>query len=291
MDTKECFARIETKFPHLFTTDKENNSITLKPGLGNIPPFTLVCVEGGEFRMGENSNYVAHKVKVNSFFMAEFPVKQELYKNVTGQNPSRFEGVDHPVEQVSWFDATAFCNQLNQLLALPKPYSGEEDAIQCNFDCAAFRLPTEAEWEFAARGGSVQTQFIASQISESQFIAPLLKTSPQPQFSGSDFPDDVARYDQNNDYETKPVGLKFPNHLGLYDMSGNVWEWCWDRFDENYYKGSPIDNPKGPSSGPSRVLRGGSFFIGADGSRVAIRHSNSPVSRWGSMGFRFLLAL
>ena len=162
MNTKECFARIETKFPHLFTTDKENNSITLKPGFGNIPPFTLVCVEGGEFTMGSNElsdrEKPLHKVKVNSFFMAEFPVIQELYKGVTSQSPSAFQGVDHPVEQVSWYDAIAFCNQLNQLLALPKPYSGEEDAIQCNFDCAGLRLPTEAEWEFAARGGSVQTQ-------------------------------------------------------------------------------------------------------------------------------------
>jgi formylglycine-generating enzyme required for sulfatase activity len=101
MDTKECFALIKDKFPHLFTIDPENNSITLKPGFGNIPPFKLVCVEGGEFRMGENSNYVAHKVKVNSFFMAEFPVTQELYKSVTGQSQSRFEGDANPVEQVS----------------------------------------------------------------------------------------------------------------------------------------------------------------------------------------------
>jgi len=285
MDTKECFALIKDKFPHLFTIDPENNSITLKPGFGNIPPFTLVCVEGGEFKMGSNElsdrEKPPHKVKVNSFFMAEFPVIQELYKGLTGKNPSRFEGVDHPVEQVSWFDATAFCNQLNQLLALTKPYSGKEDATQCNFDCVAFRLPTEAEWEFAACGGAVETHGRAS----------LPGSSPQPQFSGSDFSDDVAWYDQNNEYETKPVGLKFPNSLGLYDMSGNVWEWCWDRFDDNYYKGSPIENPTGPSEGPLRVLRGGSWRNRAGGSRVAIRYDGAPDGHWNASGFRLLFAL
>ena len=293
MDTKECFARIETKFPHLFTSDKENNSITLKPGFGNIPPFSLVCVEGGVFTMGENEDgdfEKPHQIKVNSFFMAEFSVTQELYKGVTGQNPSRFEGIGHPVEQLSWYDAVAFCNQLNQLLGLPKPYNGEGDSTKCNFKCAAFRLPTEAEWEFAARGGIVQAQFIASQRSESQFIEPPLDASPQPEFAGSDFPDDIAWYDQNNDYETKPVGLKFPNPLGLYDMSGNVCEWCWDRFDGNYYIGSPIDDPKGPSYGLKRVGRGGAWNDRAGSSSVACRSSGTPDRGWFYCGFRILLA-
>jgi formylglycine-generating enzyme required for sulfatase activity len=282
MDTNECFALIKDKFPHLFTIDPENNSITLKTGFGNIPPFTLVCVEGGEFTMGSNDydwEKPPHQVKVNSFFMAEFPVIQELYKSVTGQSPSRFVGDDNPVEQVSWFNATAFCNQLNQLLALPKPYSGEGDATQCNFDCAAFRLPTEAEWEFAARGGVVETHGRAS----------LPGASPQPQFAGSDFPDDVAWYDQNNEYETKPVGLKFPNRLGLYDMSGNVWEWCWDRYGD--YSEQPQTDPKGPSGGPLRVLRGGSWYHIAGSSRVAYRSGNAPDSYGDYIGFRLLFGL
>ncbi|MEI6139710.1 MAG: SUMF1/EgtB/PvdO family nonheme iron enzyme [Mariniphaga sp.] len=283
MDTKECFALIKDKFPHLFTIDPENNSITLKPGFGNIPSFTLVCVEGGEFTMGSEDisdrEKPPHKVNVNSFFMAEFPVTQELYNGVTGQNPSHFEGVDHPVEKVSWYDATTFCNQMNHLLALPKPYSSKEDATQCNFDCAAFRLPTEAEWEFAARGGAVETHGRAS----------LPGSSLQPEFAGSDFPDDVAWYDQNNEYETKPVGLKFPNPLGLYDMSGNVWEWCWDRFGD--YGHQPQTNPIGPSEGSLRVLRGGSWRHGAGISRVACRGGDSPGIDWSSDGFRLLLAL
>ena len=273
MDTKECFALIKDKFDHLFTIDLENNTITLRPGFGNVPPFTLVGVEGGEFTMGSNDisdrEKPPHQVKVNSFFMAEFPVTQELYHGVTGQSPSRFVGVDHPVEQVSWFDATAFCNQLNQLLALPKPYSGKEDATQCNFDCAAFRLPTEAEWEFAASGGVL--------------------AGGHAEFAGSDFPDDVAWYDQNNDYETKPVGLKFPNPLGLYDMSGNVWEWCWDRYGD--YGQQPQTNPIGPSEGSRRVLRGGAWNDYADRSRVAGRGSGTPGYSWSDIGFRFLLVL
>ena len=146
MDTKECFALIKDKFDHLFTIDLENNTITLRPGFGNIPPFTLVCVEGGEFLMGENGisdgEKPPHRVSVNSFFMAEVPVTQELYRSITGTSPSQFEGINHPVEQVSWYDAVAFCNQLNELLKLSKPYSGKDEETKCNFHCAAFRLPT-----------------------------------------------------------------------------------------------------------------------------------------------------
>ena len=272
MDTKECFAFIKDKFDRLFTIDLDNNSFTLNPGFGNIPPFTLVCVEGGEFMMGSNDSdreFPKHKVKVNSFFMAEFPVTLELYKGVTGKSPSNFQGFDHPVESVTWDDATDFCNQLNKLLALPKPYSGDGDAIQCNFDYIAFRLPTEAEWEFAAKGGVL---------------------SQPTTFAGSNYPDDVAWYRENNEYETKPVGLKFPNPLGLYDMSGNVWEWCWDRFNI-YSKDSPIDNPKGSLSGSGRILRGGSWSAYADFGRVTSRYFKSQADHGLSIGFRILFAL
>jgi formylglycine-generating enzyme required for sulfatase activity len=161
------------------------------------------------------------------------------------------------------------------MLSLDMPYSGKEDTTQCNFRCTAFRLPTEAEWEFAARGGK--------------------KAKKQYKYAGSDNIDDVAWCSENNDYETKPVGLKFPNALGLYDMSGNVWEWCWDRYGEDYYekckKNGQTPNPVGPQSGSARVLRGGSWRSGAGHSRVAYRHDYAPDDRWYSRGFRLLFAL
>ena len=277
MNTEECFALIENKFKHWFEADKENNIITLKPGFEKIPKFNLVCVEGGEFMMGSNDydrEKPPHNVKVNSFFMAEFPVTQELYRGVTGQSPSNFQGVDHPVEQVSWHDAVAFCNLLNEQLKLPKPYSGKDDGTKCNFNCVAFRLPTEAEWEYAARGGKA--------------------ASKQYQYTGSDYPDDVAWYDKNNNYETKPVGLKFPNSLGLYDMSGNVWEWCWDWYDESYYEKcnskGVVANPKGSDSGSSRVVRGGSWNDDSGYCRVASRFIHAPGNKWHIIGLRLVLA-
>jgi formylglycine-generating enzyme required for sulfatase activity len=237
----------------------------------------MVWVEGGEFMMGSNNaaEKPPHWVEVSGFLMAEFEVTQELYRGVTGESPSNFKGDRHPVERINWYQATEFCNKLNQLLALDMPYSGKEDTTQCNFCCTAFRLPTEAEWEFAARGGK--------------------KAKKQYKYAGSDNIDDVAWCSENNDYETKPVGLKFPNALGLYDMSGNVWEWCWDRYGEDYYekcnKNGLIPNPEGPQSGSHRVLRGGSWGNGADYSRVASRYDGTPVSHWGYDGFRLLFAL
>ena len=275
MNTSECFAFIETQFDHLFTTDRENNTITLRPGFGNIPPFTLVCVEVGDFLMGENGikndEKPPHSVNVNSFFMSEYLVTQEFYLSVTGRNPSSFDGLNHPVEQVDWYNATEFCNLLNKLLNLPMPYSGIGADTKCNFQFTAFRLPTEAEWEYAARGG--KTAII------------------QTEYAGSNNVNNVAWYDKNNGHETKPVGLKFPNRLGLYDMSGNVWEWCWDLYSKNYYKGSPADNPKGPSDGSRRILRGGSWYSFDNNGRVVYRNYDTPIFNWHDSGFRILLAL
>ena len=279
MNTEKCFALIEAKYNRLFTVDKTNNCISLNAGFGDIPPFNMVWVEGGEFMMGENGvgdkEKPPHSVEVSGFLMAEFAVTQELYRGVTGESPSNFKGDRHPVEQVNWYQAIAFCNTLNQMLSLDMPYSGEKDATQCNFRCTAFRLPTEAEWEFAARGGK--------------------DAKKQYEYAGRDNIDEVAWCYENNAYETKPVGLKFPNALGLYDMSGNVWEWCWDWYGEDYYKeckkNGQTPNPPGPESGSSRVLRGGSWRDGADDSRVAFRSNRTPGHYWFHYGFRLLFAL
>jgi sulfatase modifying factor 1 len=279
MNTSECFALIETHFDHLFITDRANNAITLRPGFGNIPPFTLVCVEGGEFMMGENGigedENPPHRVSVWSFFMAEFPVTQQLYRSITQQSPSLLGGANHPVEQVSWYEIVVFCNQLNKLLKLPKLYTGESEETKCDFKNTAFRLPTEAEWEYAARGGKTAIE---------QF-----------KYSGSDNPNVVAWNEKNNGYETKPVGLKIPNRLGIYDLSGNVWEWCWDCYDVSYYEKCNINrltiNPTGPDHGSFRVLRGGSWSYSEGYCRAASRNSRAPNRRGYASGFRILFAL
>ena len=165
-----------------------------------------------------------------------------------GSNPSRFKGADLPVERVSWDDCQVFIQKLNSLTG-------------CNF-----RLPTEAEWEFACRGGNNSRGY---------------------KYSGSNNLGSVAWYDDNCGYQTRPVGTKSPNELGIYDMSGNVWECCSDWF-EIYTANSQI-NPTGPQSGESRVIRGGSWGDDASGCRSLLRGDCGPTERSDILGLRLAL--
>jgi formylglycine-generating enzyme required for sulfatase activity len=165
-------------------------------------------------------------------------------------NPSRFKGERRPVEQVSWHDVQKFLNRLNQLTE------------------KQFRLPTEAEWEYAARGGMHSQGY---------------------KYAGSDWAKQVAWHDPNSDDETHDAGLLLPNELGLCDMSGNVWEWCADLYDNGYYAVSPKDNPQGPESGCSRVIRGGGWDDSPRFVRTAIRIRSTPDDRNGNLGFRLIL--
>jgi formylglycine-generating enzyme required for sulfatase activity len=155
----------------------------------------------------------------------------------------------HPVIHVSWNDAVAYCEWLNELPAGQKGY----------------RLPTEAEWEYAARGGEHRDKYI---------------------YAGSDNIDEVAWYWDNSKMTTHPVGQKKANALGLHDMSGLVWEWCSDWYGADYYKNSPADNPKGPASGSGRVVRGGSWGGYPQSCRVAYRDGLAPGDRSLNVGFR-----
>jgi len=216
----------------------------------------MVLVQGGAFTMGctdeqgsdcwDDEN-PAHQVTVSSFYIGKYEVTQAQWKAVMGsdKDSSTFKGDYLPVEQVRWDEAQEFIGKLNA-------QTGKQ-----------YRLPTEAEWEFAARGGVGSEGF---------------------KYSGSDAVDDVAWYGKSKG--SYIVGSKQANERGLYDMSGNVWEWCNDWYDKDYYKNSPSTNPKGPVSGSFRVIRGGSWYSNARNARVSCRYFFDPAGRGNNIGFR-----
>ena len=197
-------------------------------------------------------NY-SRRVRMNTFKICKYQVTQAQWKTVMGKdnNPSHFKGDDLPVDSVSWDDAQEFIKKLNAKTG--KHYA----------------LPTEAQWEFAARGGNKSKNYEYAGCNESDL-------------------DDYAWYDRNSFQTTNPVGKKKPNELGLYDMSGNVWEWCEDWYQEDYPSGD-IADPKGPSSGQKRVRRGGSWVNSSGGCRVSFRIGEGPSGRYSGIGFRLVL--
>ena len=228
----------------------------------DLPYTEFIYVEGDIFLMGREDKEALdrekpiHQVQLDSYFIGQYPVTQALWQEIMGNNPSRFPNDKHPVERVSWNDIQDFLKKLNT-------QTGK-----------TYRLPTEAEWEYAARGGNQSLGY---------------------KYAGSDNLDDVAWYGDNSYGATKPVGLKYPNELGIYDMSGNVFDWCHDWYDEAYYaachKQGVVSNPSGPSKGSRRVIRGGSWSITAGYCRVADRNRYEPSDRYSDLGFRLVLSL
>jgi len=230
--------------------------ITMEKGRVGSLQDDMVLVEGGTFEMGGgdggSDEQPVHKVSVKSFRIAKHEVNQRQWKEVTKTNPSYFKDCDEcPVEDVTWEDAQKYIAQLN-----------EETGRH-------YRLPTEAEWEYAARGGKDGEGF---------------------EYSGSGTLDNVAWFSDNSDSKTHTVGTKRPNKLGLFDMNGNVWEWCSDWYDENYYSNSPEENPAGPPSGTYRVLRGGAWYANSYLCRLSLRFRYSPALHMKAGGYGFRLA-
>ena len=216
--------------------------------------FKMIAVKGGTFTMGATSEQTGaesvesptHSVTLSDYYIGETEVTQELWSAVMGSNPSKFTGnMQHPVERVSWDDCQTFISRLNEL-------TGE-----------TFRLPTEAQWEYAARGGNQAQGRL---------------------YSGSNTIDDVAWYTSNSSSTTHPVKTKAPNELGIYDMTGNVWEWCFDWYGA--YSSAAQTDPTGPATGSYRVRRGGSWNYNATYCRVAYRYINTPSFSSGSLGLR-----
>jgi len=217
----------------------------------------MVLVPAGSFSMGDASGRpeeAPHRVSVRAFYLDRTPVTQELYETVMGVNPSKRKGKTNPVERTQWTDAVRFCNRCSELEGLTPCY--DLNSGQCNFEAGGYRLPTEAEWEYACRAGS------------------------EGKYCCGDRETDLVRYawfKPQSGGMTHPVGQKQANAWGLYDMHGNVWQWCNDYYAENYYAESPSDNPRGPAAGQMRVLRGGAWDCTADKCRAASRFKEFPV--------------
>ena len=230
------------------------NSYEIYP---DLPESTMVQVEGGSFLMGGNlysDEQPIHEVQLSSFYLGQYQVTQAVWEQVMGDNPSEFKGGRLPVENVSWNDCQKFLENLNHQLRL----MGKD----------LYRLPTEAEWEYAARGG---------------------KYARKTEYAGSGELKEVGWFgyygeEKNMHNWTETSGLRVPNELGLYDMSGNVREWCWDWYGD--YSNTSLKNPHGPDSGEYRVLRGGSWIDDAVYCRVAGRNDDLPDCRSLYYGLR-----
>jgi len=265
---------------------------------GDSPPFmVMLSVPGGSFRMGSPretgllNEQPAHHVTLHSFLLGQHEVTQGQYFEITGMRPSSCktnpENPDPegwrflPVEMVNWYETLIFCNKLSVKEKLKPVYRvngsvnpddwgdvpTDEVAAPWNVEWVnganGYRLPTEAEWEYAARGGIHLIDH---------------------RYAGSNNPDHVAWYYENSKTMSHEVGKKAPNELHLYDMSGNVMEWCWNW--QSAYTADAKDNPRGPSSGMDRAIRGGGWSYAVNYCAVAYRHSNHPYYRGVNLGFR-----
>jgi formylglycine-generating enzyme required for sulfatase activity len=235
-------------------------------------------VEGGTFEMGDQFNegdgdeLPVHEVAVSSFYIGIHEVTQEEYEALMGFNPSHDYGIgdDYPVYYVSWHDVVEYCNALSEYEGLTQCYNLSD--WSCDFSANGYRLPTEVEWEYAARGG--------------------VNWEDNYKYSGvTDNLSYYGWYHNNSGGQIHEVGTKLPNQLGIFDMSGNVWEWCNDWYSSNYYETSPEENPTGPNTGSYRVLRGGSWSSNAGYCRCANRDTYSPASSFNYLGFRLVCGL
>ncbi|MBK6931472.1 MAG: SUMF1/EgtB/PvdO family nonheme iron enzyme [Saprospirales bacterium] len=228
--------------------------------------FLMIPVEGGAFDMGDEVGDLweacrpVHRVRVNSFYLAQYPVTQALWQAVMDEEWEhlQFAGAQRPMERVSWDDAQVFLENLNR-------QSGE-----------IFRLPTEAEWEFAARGGNPTPALPKGDGDAAQGIAAVHDSQANTLYAGSRRLKEVGWYEMNSHGETKPVGRKFPNELGLYDLSGNVWEWCEDQWHDNY----------------NGALDDGSAWVDREQRSYRVyRGGWRPGHRYFYLGFRLALSL
>jgi len=245
----------EVRCPRCASADPQNNQwpeMLEDPVCG----LELVLIPGGTFQMGDTigvgaeNEYPIHPVQLEQFYMGRYPVTQEQWSRIMPGNPSKHIGENLPVEQVTWHDAQSFVRQLTR---------AQQDTYR-------FRLPTEAEWEYAARSGGRDELY-----------------------AGGEDIEVLAWYEENSQGRTHAVGTKSANGLGLYDLSGNVWEWCQDAFLPDAYKQHGAMNPVIEAAGPDRVIRGGSWNLDAWSSRCSRRFSFTADFFGPGLGFRVVM--
>jgi len=262
----------------------------------NAAPNGFVRIQGGTFTMGspedelERQDYEGQRqVTVSTFYMGKYEVTQKEYQEIMGSNPSVFKGDNLPVENVSWYDAVEYCNKRSQKEGLTPAYAinkNQKDlnninindnvkwTVMWNRSANGYRLPSEAEWEYACRAGTTTPFCTGDNI-----------TTSQANYNG--------RYPYNNNdkgisyKKPLPVGSFEPNAWGLYDMHGNIWEWCWDWYNVDFSNEAKTD-PMGAFSGAGRVVRGGSWAAPAEYARSASRVPNYPNRRYNYLGFRLV---
>lgn len=224
-----------------------------------IEDTDFILIEGGEYEIGATDKNAKaeekplHTVNLNSYMICKYEVSQELWEEIMGVNPSKFPGESMPVDNISWYQAVEFCNKLSEVKGLKPVYTIDDTKkdpnnnnasdnlkkiVTADWSANGYRLPTEAEWEVAAKGAGLSKKYL---------------------YSGSSNIDEVGWYMKNSNKKTAKIGTKKPNELGIYDMTGNVTEWCWDWFDTKYFSISEKDNPKGPVIGENKVCKGGSW--------------------------------
>jgi formylglycine-generating enzyme required for sulfatase activity len=249
------------------------------------PPENMVFIKGGTFQMGDqfgeggSDEKPMHAVTVSDFYLSRTELtfaEYDRFCKATGRDLPEDEGWGRdqlPAINVSWLDAVAYCNWWSEQSGYTSAYQVSGSNVRANWKANGYRLPTEAEWEYAARSGGKKVKWAgtSTESSLSQF---------------------ANHYGKEDGYErTSPVGVLRANNLGLADMTGNVWEWCWDRHDGDYYGKSPVRNPRGPDSGTARVFRGGSWGSIPGYCRAAFRSGSEPTGRINSVGFRLARSL
>ena len=248
----------------------------IRPRVAPIDLNRFALVEGGSFTMGsatgiEPHEKPEHNVSVRDFYIAKYDVTFDEYDRYCDSTKLPKAGdMDwgrgrRPVIIVSWLDAVTYCNWLSKQEKLQPCYVINGNNVAWLDTANGYRLPTEAEWEYAARGGTKSKKTI---------------------YAGAEKPNDVAWYALNSQQRTQPVGKKGPNELALYDMNGNVWQWVWDVYDGGYYQKSPADNPTGPAAGYYRTMRGGAWYNNQNYVTVSSRQYHTPDFRQNSVGFR-----
>lgn|SRR5574344_107859 len=256
------------------SNNNTNDALELTYQIGT-EEFNMVRVEGSSFTMGatdeqyhyaDNNEYPTHKVALSDFYIGTCEVTQGLWNKIMDSNSNHFIGDKLPVDYAMWLDCILFCNKLSDYYGYSKCYLiNGENVTLLNKGKGGFRLPTESEWEYAARGGCKSNNYL---------------------YSGGNNLSDYAWCISNSEDKSHAVGTKLPNEIGLYDMSGNVWEWCWDFY--GIYPSYEQTNPLGPTTGFNHIRRGGAWDCGISYSRVSERGKDLTGPIIGRLGLRLV---